>query len=264
MYSLVGAPVDSIAVVGDADGTNSTGACLVGRTGPNGKGVFGYNTGTGPAIYGENIGTGFAGRFVGPVLVQGNLVVKGTLIKSRWLLPDRSPTRSREQVPVAFVRRVTGHEEHLRWQRHHRRDRQRHRDPRPTSRPSTATTVINSPSWASSRRRLFPGRSPRTASRFGPTSPASKFRGRSRAFARMRMRKRIQSSSRNPSRQRRRACVCFPQGSARVKRSRSALRLDPRPRRVRNNRQPQDQANRRANRRSLFAFLSLHRWREQN
>ena len=80
VYSLVGA-IDSIAVVGDADGTNSTG--VFGRAdGPNGKGVFGYNTGTGPAIYGENIGTGFAGQFVGPVLVQGNLVVQGTLIKS--------------------------------------------------------------------------------------------------------------------------------------------------------------------------------------
>ncbi len=58
--------------------------CTVwGAAGTNSAGVFGLNnasaaiwgrsTGVGSAIYGENSGTGFAGRFIGPVHVQGKL-----------------------------------------------------------------------------------------------------------------------------------------------------------------------------------------------
>jgi hypothetical protein len=53
--------------------------------GPNSAGVFGFNdsgaavsgssAGTGPAILGENTSTGYAGRFVGPVSVAGDLSV---------------------------------------------------------------------------------------------------------------------------------------------------------------------------------------------
>lgn len=39
-------------------------------------------TSTGPAIFGEALSTGLAGRFVGPVLIEGNLNVQGFLTKS--------------------------------------------------------------------------------------------------------------------------------------------------------------------------------------
>ncbi len=81
-----------IAVYGEtsfSDGFGVYGAA----GGPNSAGVFGFNSdsaaiwgrimgGAGAAIYGENFGTGFAGRFVGPVLVQGSMIVQGTLQKS--------------------------------------------------------------------------------------------------------------------------------------------------------------------------------------
>jgi hypothetical protein len=44
--------------------------------------VWGQSTEGGPAIYGQNTGTGLAGRFTGPVVVEGNLIVQGTLFKS--------------------------------------------------------------------------------------------------------------------------------------------------------------------------------------
>jgi hypothetical protein len=80
-----------VALYGAAEGTDSRG--VLGRAeGPNSAGVFGYNTdsaaiwgksgGSGSAIYGENVSDGFAGRFIGPVSVQGNLIVQGTLVKS--------------------------------------------------------------------------------------------------------------------------------------------------------------------------------------
>ena len=60
--------------------------------GPDSAGVFGLNSdgpaiwgksyGTGSAIYGQATSSGFAGRFTGPVLVEGNLIVQGVVSKS--------------------------------------------------------------------------------------------------------------------------------------------------------------------------------------
>ncbi|CAN5710971.1 hypothetical protein BH20VER1_BH20VER1_20470 [soil metagenome] len=71
-----------LGVLGQASGTGSAGVSGS-ASGPNSAGVFGSNnesaaiwgtsTGVGSAIYGENFGTGYAGRFIGPVHVQGNL-----------------------------------------------------------------------------------------------------------------------------------------------------------------------------------------------
>jgi hypothetical protein len=96
-----------LTVVNDNDvaiaGTGSTGVSGVtnysGGTGvygqaaeENSAGVFGLNWasaaiwgrshGVGPAIYGENTSNGYAGRFKGPVLIEGHLIVGGHLAKS--------------------------------------------------------------------------------------------------------------------------------------------------------------------------------------
>jgi hypothetical protein len=62
----------------------ATGANAAGVYGENSSGaaVWGKSTGAGSAIYGQNTGNGLAGRFTGPVVVEGNLVVQGTLFKS--------------------------------------------------------------------------------------------------------------------------------------------------------------------------------------
>jgi hypothetical protein len=44
----------------------------------NSAAVWGRSTGTGPAIFGERTGTGLAGRFIGPVDVNGSLTVSNT------------------------------------------------------------------------------------------------------------------------------------------------------------------------------------------
>ena len=66
-------------VHGTAAGSNSAGVFGVNSTG---AGIWGRSTGAGPAIFGENTGGGFAGRFKGPVLVEGNLIVQGTVQKA--------------------------------------------------------------------------------------------------------------------------------------------------------------------------------------
>ena len=57
-------------VYGEANGTNAAGVFGLNSAGP---GIWGRSTGNGSAVYGENTGAGFAGRFIGPVHVQGNL-----------------------------------------------------------------------------------------------------------------------------------------------------------------------------------------------
>ena len=57
-------------VHGAANGANAAGVFGVNSAGP---GIWGRSTGNGSAVYGENTGAGFAGRFIGPVHVQGNL-----------------------------------------------------------------------------------------------------------------------------------------------------------------------------------------------
>ena len=46
------------------------------------RAILGQSFGSGTGSFGQNISTGFAGRFTGPVLVEGNLIVQGTLSKS--------------------------------------------------------------------------------------------------------------------------------------------------------------------------------------
>ena len=58
---------------------NTAGVFGLNITGPA---IWGQSTGAGPAIYGQATSTGLAGRFTGPVVVEGNLVVQGTLFKS--------------------------------------------------------------------------------------------------------------------------------------------------------------------------------------
>lgn len=70
---------NGVGVYGDATGTNAAG--VYGEN-SSGAGVWGKSTGAGSAIYGQNTGNGLAGRFTGPVAVEGNLVVQGTLFKS--------------------------------------------------------------------------------------------------------------------------------------------------------------------------------------
>ncbi|MGZ5393773.1 MAG: hypothetical protein ACXWD3_18615, partial [Mycobacterium sp.] len=57
-------------VVGEASLANSAGVLGVNR---DSAAIWGRSTGVGSAIYGENTGAGFAGRFIGPVHVQGTL-----------------------------------------------------------------------------------------------------------------------------------------------------------------------------------------------
>jgi hypothetical protein len=70
-------------VVGSASGPNGTGVfgLTVDPTG-TGPAVWGQGQGSGPAIYGQATGGGLAGRFTGPVVVEGNLNVQGILFKS--------------------------------------------------------------------------------------------------------------------------------------------------------------------------------------
>ncbi|CAN5711051.1 hypothetical protein BH20VER1_BH20VER1_20480 [soil metagenome] len=60
---------DGSGVVGQATGANSAGVLGLNNSS---AAIWGRSTGVGSAIYGENLGTGFAGRFIGPVHVQGN------------------------------------------------------------------------------------------------------------------------------------------------------------------------------------------------
>jgi hypothetical protein len=62
---------------GNAD-SNSAGVYGLNSAGPA---IWGNSTGAGSAIYGQNTAGGFAGRFTGPVLVEGNLIVQGTVSK---------------------------------------------------------------------------------------------------------------------------------------------------------------------------------------
>ncbi len=57
-------------VYGSATGTNAAGVFGLNSSGP---GIWGRSTGGGSAVYGENTGGGFAGRFIGPVSVEGHL-----------------------------------------------------------------------------------------------------------------------------------------------------------------------------------------------
>jgi hypothetical protein len=66
-------------VWGEAEGPDSAGILGRNSTGPA---IWGQSFGSGPAIYGQADSTGLAGRFTGSVVVEGNLVVQGTLSKS--------------------------------------------------------------------------------------------------------------------------------------------------------------------------------------
>jgi len=73
---------DSIGVRGEGSGANGAGVFGKNNYG-GGPGVRGLRQSVkGAGIYGENSSGGYAGRFAGPVLVQGNLLVSGTLFKS--------------------------------------------------------------------------------------------------------------------------------------------------------------------------------------
>jgi hypothetical protein len=81
---ITGVSGSTVTATGVGVHGSATGADAVGVWGTNSTGVaiWGQSTGTGSAIYGVNTSTGYAGEFVGPVLVQGNLFVQGTLFKS--------------------------------------------------------------------------------------------------------------------------------------------------------------------------------------
>jgi hypothetical protein len=66
-------------VYGTASGANAAG---VFGTNSAGAGVWGKSTGAGSAVYGQATSTGLAGRFTGSVVVEGNLIVQGSLFKS--------------------------------------------------------------------------------------------------------------------------------------------------------------------------------------
>ncbi len=65
-------------VYGTATGANAAGVFGVNSAG---AGVWGRSTGGGAAIYGQNTGGGLAGRFTGPVVIEGNLIVQGAVSK---------------------------------------------------------------------------------------------------------------------------------------------------------------------------------------
>jgi hypothetical protein len=81
VYAVSGVSNDpnGLGVYGFATGTNAAG--VYGEN-SSGAAVWGKTTGAGSAIYGQNTGNGLAGRFTGPVVVEGNLIVQGTLFKS--------------------------------------------------------------------------------------------------------------------------------------------------------------------------------------
>jgi hypothetical protein len=70
---------DGVGVRGDALSANSAGVYGFNR---DSAAIWGKSIGNGSAIYGENTGGGLAGRFTGSVVVEGNLIVQGTLVKS--------------------------------------------------------------------------------------------------------------------------------------------------------------------------------------
>lgn len=82
-FGIIGS--GKIGLYGSTTLADGSGVYGQGGTGANSAGVFGLNTnsaaiwgrstGTGSAIFGENTGTGYAGRFVGPVDVNGALTV---------------------------------------------------------------------------------------------------------------------------------------------------------------------------------------------
>jgi hypothetical protein len=65
---------------------NGTGAAIWGESGTSfastGPAIWGQSANTGPAIFGQALSTGLAGRFIGPVSVEGNLFVNGGVFKS--------------------------------------------------------------------------------------------------------------------------------------------------------------------------------------
>ena len=64
---------------GSVSGSNTAG---VFGTNSSGNGIWGKSTGAGSAIYGQATSTGLAGRFTGSVVVEGNLIVQGSLFKN--------------------------------------------------------------------------------------------------------------------------------------------------------------------------------------
>jgi hypothetical protein len=91
----------------------------------NSSGIGGgfYNTTTGDALFAYNQSGGYAAFFDGSVDVDGKLSKAGGSFKidhpSRWVVQDRSPTRSGEQVPLSLFCRIARHDEHLQRQCRH-------------------------------------------------------------------------------------------------------------------------------------------------
>ena len=173
----------------------ATSACTAARATTSGWradgiffGVVGQSiasSGTSYAVFGDSRtatgGTAYAGGFA------GNVHAFGTLSKNAGGVQDRPPARPGEQVPVALVRRVAGHDERLQRQRHPRRRRRRPAvSCRTGSRRSTATSATSSRRSA----RPLPLTSPKRSAATGSGSPAARpgwrCRGRSPASARTR------------------------------------------------------------------------------
>jgi hypothetical protein len=78
VYGMTESPA-GVGVYGQAGLPDSAGVYGINR---DSAAIWGKSTGNGSAIFGENTGSGYAGRFAGSVLVEGNLVVAGTLFKN--------------------------------------------------------------------------------------------------------------------------------------------------------------------------------------
>jgi hypothetical protein len=72
----------SRGVYGTTSGNADSNSAGVFGENSSGAAIWGKSTGAGSAIYGQNTSTGYAGRFTGPVVVEGNLFVQGSLFKS--------------------------------------------------------------------------------------------------------------------------------------------------------------------------------------
>jgi hypothetical protein len=68
-------------VQGQASSSASGAPGVLGVSNGSGPAVLGKNFGSGSAIYGQSLGSGYAGRFTGTVVVEGNLVVTGGVVK---------------------------------------------------------------------------------------------------------------------------------------------------------------------------------------
>jgi hypothetical protein len=68
-----------VGIYGSATDADSAG---VFGANSSGTAIWGKSTGAGSAIYGQATSSGYAGRFTGSVLVEGNLVVGGSVFKS--------------------------------------------------------------------------------------------------------------------------------------------------------------------------------------